>query len=98
MLIVVASEAPPLVWQYEKVTIGYSEPINESESNSIEFVESGSDSSSSEESESGTFGVGNSNATVLSRPSFSFSFESTVTEDLDFLNGKVVDFTYFSVP
>ena len=59
--------------------------------------------SSSTESESGIPGGDNSDATVLSRSSFSLSFESVVTEEsdgLEVLNEIYVDVVseYFSVP
>ena len=52
--------------------------------------------------ESGVPGVDNSNAVVLSRSSFSFSFESVVTEELDeldFVNeNATADSEYFFLP
>ena len=79
-----------------------SELGSEPKSNSTESVESESDSSSSE-SESGIPGVHNSNAVVLSRSSFSFSFESVVIEELDELdvvneNGTTAVSERFSMP
>ena len=75
---------------------------SESESDSTEPVELKSDSSSTE-SESGNPGDDNPDATVLSRSSFSFSFESVLTEesdDLDVLNENQVAVVseYFSLP
>ena len=75
---------------------------SEPESDSTESVESKLGSSSSE-SESGILGGDNPDATVLSRSSFSFSFESVVIEesdDLDVLNenGMAVVFEFYSMP
>ncbi|GMP36893.1 hypothetical protein CsSME_00008848 [Camellia sinensis var. sinensis] len=68
-----ASIAPSLVWQYEKGFLSSSsESGSEPESDSIESVESESDSSSSK-LESGIPGVDNPDAVVLSRLSFLFS-------------------------
>jgi len=80
-----ASEAPSLIWQLEKGYLSNFESSDEPEYDSTESVESESDSGSSEsESESGILGVDNPNAKVLSRSSFSFSFESVVIkEELD---------------
>ena len=73
-----------------------------SESDSTESVESELGSSLFE-SKSGILGGDNPDATVLSRSTFSFSFESVVTEesgDLEVINenGMAVVFEYFSVP
>ena len=75
---------------------------SEPESDSTESCESKSGSSSTE-SESGNPGDDIPDATVMSRSSFSFSFESVVTEnsdDLDVLNENQVTVVseYFSVP
>ena len=75
-----ASIAPSLIWQYEEGFLSSSTGSgSEPESDSTESVESESGSSSSE-SESRIPGGDNPDATVLSRSSFSFSFESGVTE------------------
>ncbi|GMP68115.1 hypothetical protein CsSME_00027838 [Camellia sinensis var. sinensis] len=98
-----ASIALSLVWQFQKGFLSSSsESSSERGSDSIEFVESESDSSSSE-LESGISGVDNPDAVVLSRSSFSFSFESVVTEELDELetlnkNGTTAVSEYFIVP
>ncbi|GMP63150.1 hypothetical protein CsSME_00024952 [Camellia sinensis var. sinensis] len=98
-----ASIAPSLVWQLEKGFLSSSsESGSESESDSTESMESELDSSSSE-SESGIPGVDNPDSIVLSRSSFSFSFESVVTEELDELkplneNDTTAVSEYFSVP
>ena len=91
-----ASGAPHLTWQLEEGCLSSSKSCNELEFDSNESVGSGSDSSSSK-SEYGIFGGGNPKTKVLSRSSFSFSFES-VTEDLDLLNENSVDSVYFSIP
>ena len=75
---------------------------SEPESDSKSSCESESGSSSTE-SESGNPGDDNPDATVMSRSSFAFSFESVVTEnsdDLDVLNKNQVTVVseYFSVP
>ncbi|KAF5931579.1 hypothetical protein HYC85_027750 [Camellia sinensis] len=98
-----ASIAPSLVWQYGEGFLSSSFGSgSELEFDSTESVESESDSGSVE-SESGIPGGDNPDATVLSRSSFSFFFESIVTEELDDLevaneNSAVVAFEYFSVP
>ena len=75
---------------------------SEPESDSTESCESESGSSSSE-SEFGIPGGNNPDNTVLSKSSFSFSFESVVTEELDGSevsneNEVTVVSEYFSVP
>ena len=98
-----ASIAPSLVWQYEEGFLSNSAGSgSEPESDSTESCELESGSSSTE-SESGIPGGDHSDATVLSRSSFSFSFESVVTEEsdgLEVLNENNVDVVseYFSVP
>ena len=98
-----ASIAPSLIWQYEEGFLSSSSGSgSEPESDSTESCTSESDSSSTE-SESGIPGGDNPDATVLSRSSFSFSFESVVTEESDGLevfNENDVDVVseYFSVP
>lgn len=78
-----ASNAPSLIWQLEEGFLSSSsESSSELESDSTESVESESNSSSSE-SESSIPGVDDPDAVVLSRSSFSFSFESVVIEELD---------------
>ncbi|KAF5933234.1 hypothetical protein HYC85_029405 [Camellia sinensis] len=97
-----ASGAPSLTWQLEE---GYLSSSSKSgskpESDSIESVESESNFGSFE-SGSGIPGIDNPDAEVLSRSSFSFSFESVVTEELDELDllneNATADFEYFSVP
>ncbi|GMP34651.1 hypothetical protein CsSME_00007433 [Camellia sinensis var. sinensis] len=97
-----ASNAPSLTWQLEEGFLSSnSESGSELESDSTESVESESNSSSSE-SESNIPGVDNPDVIVLSRSSFSFSFESIVTEELDELDLLNMNTTaiseYFSVP
>ncbi|GMP73898.1 hypothetical protein CsSME_00031489 [Camellia sinensis var. sinensis] len=98
-----ASKAPSLIWQLEEGFLSSSsESGSESESNSTESVESELDSSSSE-SESSIPGINKPDAIVLSWLSFSFSFESVVTEELDELealneNDTTAVSEYFSVP
>ena len=98
-----ASIAPSLIWQYEEGFLSSSTGSgSEPESDSTESCESESGSSSSE-SESGNPEGDNPDTTVLSRSSFSFSFESVVTEesgDLEVINENevAVAFEYFSVP
>ncbi|KAF5934569.1 hypothetical protein HYC85_030740 [Camellia sinensis] len=98
-----ASIAPSLIWQYEEGFLSSSTGSgSEPESDSTESCESESGSSSTE-SESGNSGDDHPDATVKSRSSFSFSFESVVTEisdDLDELNENLVTVVseYFSVP
>ena len=94
-LIVDASEAPCLVCNFKQAVINNSESDSESGSDSTESVGPESDSSSSE---SGTSGSGNPDAKVLSWSFFSVWFESTVTEDPDFLKGNAGNVAYFSVP
>ena len=78
--------APSLVWQFKEGFLSSSsESGSEPKFESTESMESKSNSSSFE-SESGIPGVDNLDATVLSRLSFSFSFESVVTEESDELN------------
>lgn len=86
-----ASIAPSLVWQYEEGFLSSSIGLSsEPESDSTESVESKLSSSSSEsEFESGIPRGDNPDATVLSRSSFSFSFEFVVIEEsggLDVIN------------
>ncbi|GMP54864.1 hypothetical protein CsSME_00019890 [Camellia sinensis var. sinensis] len=98
-----ASNAPSLIWQLEEGFLSSSsESSSEPESDSTESVESESDSNSSE-SESGIPGFNNLDVVVLSWSSFSFSFESVVTEELDELealneNDTIAIYEYFSVP
>ena len=98
-----ASIAPSIVWQYEDGFLSSSTRSgNEPESDSTESSESESGSNSFE-AESSIPGSDNTDATVLSRASFSFSFVSVVTEepgDLEVLNenGATMAFDYFSVP
>lgn len=75
-----ASKAPCLTWQLEEGFLSSSKSGDEPESDSTESVGSGSDLSQSGKSESGIRGGGNSDAKVLSRSLFNFSFES-VTKD-----------------
>ena len=78
-----ASIAPSLTWQYEEGFLSNSTgPGSEPEFDPPESCSSEADSSSTE-SESGIPGGDNSDATVLSRSSFSFSFEAVVTEESD---------------
>ena len=98
-----ASIVPSLIWQYEEGFLSSSTGSgSELESDSTESVESESGSSSTE-SESGIPGDDNPDAIVLSRSSFSFFFESVVTEESDNLdmlneNGMDVVSEYFFVP
>ena len=98
-----ASIVPSLTWQYEEGFLSSSAGSgSEPEFDSTESCESESGSSSTE-SESGNPGDDNLDATVMSRSSFSFSFESVVTEnsnDLDVLNENQVTVVSedFSVP
>ena len=98
-----ASIAHSLIWQYKEGFLSSSIGSgSEPESDSTESVESESGSSSSE-SESGNPGGDEPDTTVLSRSSFSFSFESVVTEesgDLEVINenGMAVASEYFSMP
>lgn len=58
-------------------------------------LESDSDFS---KSESGIPGGDNLDAKVLSRSSFSFTFESVITEELDLMNKNAANSEYFSMP
>ena len=98
-----ASITPSLVWQYEEGFLSSNTGSgSEPESDSTESCESELGSSLAE-SKSGIPGGDNPDAIVLSRSSFSFSFESVVTEESDgseVLNENKVDVVseYFSVP